>query len=111
MMVSPEWYAEEYLEGKTPEEILAEIKKLEREVRRLRRAIADPNYKNRAEMICPDEEVQLQMNKEYLKMAKRILKLRQQYMDSLEYNEGMQPLPDCGGIQPPSILLPTDKEE
>ena len=85
MMVSPEWYAEEYLEGKTPEEILVEIKKLERQIRRLRRTIADPNYKNRAEMICPDEEVQLQMNEGYLKMAKRILKLRQQYMDSLEY--------------------------
>ena len=102
MMVSPEWYAEEYLEGKTPEEILAEIKKMEREIRRLRRAITDPNYKNRAEMICPDEKVQLQMNKEYLKIAKRILKLRQQYMDSLEYNEGERQF---------SILLPTSKED
>lgn len=110
MMVSPEWYADEHLEGKTPEEILAEIKKLEREIRRLRRVIADPNYENRAVMICPDEKVQLQMNEEYLKVAKQILNLRQLYMDSIEYTGEAYPLPDCGGIQPP-ILLPTNKEE
>ena len=111
MMVSPEWYADEHLGGKTLEEILAEIKKLEREIRRLRRIIANPNYENRTAMICPDEKVQLQMNEEYLKVAKQILKLRQLYMDSIEYTGEAHPLPDCGGIQPPSILLPTDREE
>ena len=108
MMLSPEAYCELFLEGKTPEEILAEIKKLQREVRRLRRIINDPNYKNRTEMICPDEEVQLQMNKEYVAAAKHILELRRQYMDSLEYTEEMQPLPDCGGIQPPPALPPIE---
>lgn len=79
MMVSPEWYAEEFLKGKTPEEILAKIKELEREIRRLRRVTVSPNYKNRTTMICPDAKVQLEMTQEYLKIAKQL------YMGSITY--------------------------
>ena len=37
--------------------------------------------------------------------------LRQKYMDSLEYTDASQPLPDCGGIQPlPILIWPTEEE-
>ena len=45
-----------------------------------------------------------------LEAAEQVWELRRQYMDSLEYNQGSQPLPSCGGIQPPFILT-MDKEE
>ena len=96
MKTNPELQAEELPKGKTPKELHAEMKKLERELRKLRRMIADAD--------------QPEMKIKYLEAAEQMWELRQQYMDSLEYNQGSQPLPSCGGIQPPFILT-MDKEE
>ena len=41
MKTNPELQAEELPKGKTPKELRAEMKKLERELRKLRRMIAD----------------------------------------------------------------------
>ena len=96
MKTNPELQAEELPKGKTPKELRAEMKKLERELRKLRRMIADTD--------------QMEKKVAYIEEAEQMWELRQQYMDSLEYNQGSQPLPSCGGIQPP-FLLTMDKEK
>ena len=42
MMISPESYYEIALKGKTPQEIMKEIRSLKKEINRLKRALEDP---------------------------------------------------------------------
>ena len=77
MMVDPEWYYEEYLKGKTAEQIRSRIRSLQRKIRQLQKEVDNPN--SGGWMICPGPEVQLQMHRLYLQQAKEAL------MDAIEY--------------------------
>ena len=69
MMISPEYYYEEELKGKTKEEIMRAIKKLKREISRLKYKMEHPDYRE-GPMMIPDEHMQLNMSRKYLNMAK-----------------------------------------
>ena len=73
MMVSPEWYYEEYLKGKTAAEIMTKIRSLKKEIGHLKRILEDPSYPNREWAIHPSESVQLSCTKQYLEYAKKAL--------------------------------------
>ena len=77
MMVDPEWYYEEYLKGKTAEQIRSRIRSLQRKIRQLQKEVDNPN--SDGWMICPSPEVQLEMHRLYLKRAKEAL------MGAIEY--------------------------
>ena len=71
MMISPETYYEEYLKGKTPEEILKAIRRLKREIARLKNIAEHPDY------VCemhPSESVRIFCSYDYLERAKLALK-------------------------------------
>ena len=87
MMVSPQWYYEECLKGKSAEEISKEIRSLKRKIGHLKKVVANPQEYRKEWMICPSPEVQLEMYCLYLQQA---VKAR---MDSEEYLEktGAQP--------------------
>ena len=70
MMISPEYYYEEFLKGKSEQEIQAVIRRLKREIGRLKKAVEhpDPEY-----CIEPNESVQLWCTREYLEEAKKAL--------------------------------------
>ena len=71
MMISPETYYEEYLKGKTPEEILKVILSLKREITRLKNIAEHPDY------VCemhPSESVRISCSQDYLERAKLALK-------------------------------------
>jgi hypothetical protein len=70
-MISPETYYEEYLKGKTPEEILKAIRSLKREITRLKNIAEHPDY------VCelhPSESVRISCSQDYLERAKLALK-------------------------------------
>lgn len=70
MMISPETYYEEYLKGKTPEEILKAIRSLKREITRLKNIAEHPDY------VCemhPSESVRISCSQDYLERAKLAL--------------------------------------
>ena len=71
MMMDPEWYYEEHLKGKSADEIRAQIRRLQQQIRQLQKEAADPN--SDGWMICPSPEVQLEMHRLYLKKAKEAL--------------------------------------
>ena len=73
MMVSPDWYYEEYLKGKTPEQIMTKIRSLKREITRLQDTIDHPDYRYREEVMDPSESVQLSVCRDYLERAKQAL--------------------------------------
>ena len=94
-----ELQAEEWLKERSTQEIWAEIKKLERELRRLRRVIADTDQpEKKAEYIAAGEQ------------KWTLLRLYRDYVDVVECQEAGRPLPSCGGIQPPFVLTLKDKE-
>ena len=98
MKTNPELQAEELPKGKTIRELRTEIKKLERELRKLRRMIADADQ--------PEKKM------EYIEEAERKwerLRRYKDHVDVVECLEAGRPLPSCGGIQPP-FLLTMDKE-
>ena len=70
MMISPEYYYEEFLQGKSEKEIRAVIRRLKREIGRLKKAIEHPDTEYRIE---PSEDVQLWCTREYLEEAKKAL--------------------------------------
>jgi hypothetical protein len=72
MMVSPEWYDEENLKGKTADERKALIRSLQRKIRKLEKEVKNPP-KNGC-MLCPSPEVQLEMHRLYLQEAMKALK-------------------------------------
>ena len=82
MMVDPEWYYEEYLKGKSAEQIRSRIRSLQRKIRQLQKEVDNPN--SDGWMICPGPDVQLEMHRLYLQRANEAL------MDTIEYLEGDQ---------------------
>lgn len=82
MMMDPEWYDEEYLKGKSADQIRSRIRSLQRKIRQLQKEVDNPN--SDGWMICPGPEVQLEMHRLYLQRAKEAL------MDTIEYLEGDQ---------------------
>ncbi len=80
MMVDPEWYYEEYLKGKSVEQIRSRIRSLQRKIRQLQKEVDNPN--SDGWRICPSPEVQLEMHRLYLQKAKESL------MDTIEYLGG-----------------------
>ncbi len=78
MMASPEWYYEEQLKGKTVDQIKSQIRSLKRRIRRLEKAVANPEVCQQA-WICPSPEVQLEMHYLYLQKAMEAM------MDAIEY--------------------------
>ena len=80
MMVSPEWYAEEYLKGKTVDEIKSQIRSLKRKIRQLQKEVDNPEPDGW--LICPNPEVQLKMHRLYLQEAMRALMDAQEYLGS-----------------------------
>lgn len=83
MMISPETYYELHLEGKSANEIKAEIKELEKELARLKASLKRRNayFKNMASvdfveeewLMCPSLETQISCTKQYLQEAIRAL--------------------------------------
>ena len=80
MMVSPEWYAEENLKGKTVEELKLLIRSLKREIQQLKKEAGNPN--SDGWMICPDPKVQLEMHRLYLKEAEKAPKEAEGYLET-----------------------------
>ena len=73
MMASPEWYYEEYLKGKSAEEIRKEIRSLKRKIGHLKKVVANPQEYMEEWGICPSPQVQLEMHILYLQKAKEAL--------------------------------------
>ena len=70
MMISPESYYEEYLKGKTKEEIMTAIRGLKQEIGRLKNTMESPDYAQE-EIVHPSEDTRLHWTREYLERAKQ----------------------------------------
>lgn len=70
MMISPEGYYEEYLKGKTEEQILTVIRGLKQEIGRLKNTMESPDYGVRS-IMHPSEDTRLHWTREYLERAKQ----------------------------------------
>ncbi len=70
MMISPEGYYEEYLKGKTKEQILTVIRGLKQEIGRLKITMESPDYGVKP-IMHPSEDTRLHWTREYLKRAKQ----------------------------------------
>ena len=70
MMISPEGYYEEYLKGKTKEQILTVIRGLKQEIGRLKITMESPDYGIKA-IMHPSEDTRLHWSREYLERAKQ----------------------------------------
>ena len=73
MMISPESYYEEYLKGKTKEEIMTAIRGLKQEIRRLKSTLENPDYDDNA-IIHPDRFTYIYWTRGYLEKAKETLR-------------------------------------
>lgn len=72
MMISPEYYCEEYLKGKNENQILSTIRGLKNRIGHLKNVIENPNYG--ANLIThPIEDVQIYCNRLYLQRAIKVL--------------------------------------
>ena len=69
MMVSPEWYYEENIKGKSTDQIASIIRSLKRKIKQLETVVANPKDYPQEWMICPAPEVQLEMHRLYLQKA------------------------------------------
>jgi hypothetical protein len=69
MMISPEGYYEEYLKGKTKEQIMTAMRGLKQEIGRLKNTIESPDY-GVGPIIHPSEDTRIHWNREYLERAK-----------------------------------------
>jgi len=69
MMISPEGYYEEYLKGKTKEQIMTAIRGLKQEIGRLKNIMESPNY-GLEPIIHPSEDTRIYWTREYLERAK-----------------------------------------
>lgn len=72
MMISPEAYYEEFLNGKTIDQIQTVIRRLKREIGHLKNTMENPEYPFELH-ICPDESTQLWSTRLYLERAKQAL--------------------------------------
>ncbi|ERI11216.1 hypothetical protein [Aneurinibacillus aneurinilyticus] len=70
MMISPEGYYEEYLKGKTEEQILTVIRGLKQEIGRLKNTMESPDY-GIVPIVHPSKETRLHWTREYLEGAKQ----------------------------------------
>lgn len=70
MMISPEGYYEEYLKGKTEEQILTVIRGLKQEIGRLKNTMESPDYGVNP-IMHPSEDTRLHWTREYLERAKQ----------------------------------------
>lgn len=70
MMISPQGYYEEYLKGKTKEQIMTAIRGLKQEIGRLKNNMEGPNY-GLEPIIHPSEDTRIYWNREYLERAKQ----------------------------------------
>ncbi|HCT62822.1 MAG TPA: hypothetical protein DIC19_01840 [Erysipelotrichaceae bacterium] len=70
MMISPESYYEEYLSGRTKEQIMSAIRGLKQEIGRLKNSMENPNF-SQVEVMHPSEYTRLDLTREYLKRAKQ----------------------------------------
>jgi hypothetical protein len=71
MMISPNWYYEEHIKGKSVEEIKREIRSLKRGIKKLK-DVCENRFVERA-TFCPSEEVRIACFYEYLEEAKKEL--------------------------------------
>lgn len=69
MMISPESYYEEYLKGKTKEQIMTAIRGLKQEIGRLKNSMENP-HRGIKTVMHPSEDTRLHWNREYLERAK-----------------------------------------
>jgi hypothetical protein len=72
MMISPEVYYEEYLQGKSQTEVLQQINFLRQELGRLKEVVESVENSPEA-MIMPSPLTRIKCNREYLEMAKLAL--------------------------------------
>ena len=70
MMISPEGYYEEYLKGKTKEQIMTAIRGLKQEIGRLKITMESPDYGVKP-IMHPSEDTRLHWTREYLEKAKQ----------------------------------------
>ncbi|WP_437130855.1 hypothetical protein [Peptostreptococcus russellii] len=70
MMISPESYYEEYLKGKTREQIVSTIRGLKQEIGRLKNTMESPEYGIK-EIVHPSEDTRLHCTREYLERARQ----------------------------------------
>ena len=70
MMISPESYYEEYLKGKTKEEIMTAIRGLKQEIGHLKNSMENP-YDGMKTVILPSEDTRIYWSREYLDKAKQ----------------------------------------
>jgi len=70
MMISPESYYEEYLKGKTKEEIMTAIRGLKQEIGHLKNSMENP-YDGMKTVIHPSEDIRIYWSREYLDIAKQ----------------------------------------
>lgn len=70
MMISPESYYEEYLKGKTKEEIMTAIRGLKQEIGHLKNSMEKP-YDGMKTVIHPSENTCIYWSREYLDIAKQ----------------------------------------
>ena len=69
MMISPEAYYEEYLQGKSQSAILQQISLLKREIDRLKE-VMESDENSPESMVMPSPLTRIKCNREYLEMAK-----------------------------------------
>jgi len=69
MMISPESYYEQYIKGKTKEQIMTAIRGLKQEIGRLKNTMENP-YAGIKAVIHPSEEIRIHCNRKYLQRAK-----------------------------------------
>lgn len=70
MMISPDSYYEEYLKGKTKEQIMTAIRGLKQEIGHLKNIMEGPEYSIK-EIMHPSEEIRLHWTREYLERARQ----------------------------------------
>ena len=70
MMISPKNYYEEYLKGKTKEQIMSAIRGLKQEIGRLKNTMESPGY-GEEEIVHPSEDTRLHWTRKYLESAKQ----------------------------------------
>lgn len=71
MMISPESYYDEYLKGKTQEQILSTIRGLKQEMGRLKNTLENESLREQ-QIVSPSEETRIQCTREYLQRAKLV---------------------------------------
>lgn len=69
MMISPEGYYEEYLKGKTKEQIMAAMRALKQEIGRLKNTMESQDY-GVGPIMHPSEDTRMHWTREYLERAK-----------------------------------------